>query len=344
MQRSFALGRRAFVAGAASLVGVDFDVRAQASGKASARIGYLHPLTTDFRNTTLAGLRSAWLQLGYADEMVARRAADNDLSRLPALVEELIDLGVSVLIVLGPAALKAASRVTKTIPIVAIDLETDPVRAGYVKQFSRPGGNVTGVFLDQASIAGKWVGLLREAAPDLRRVVVLWDPLSGPYQKDAALEVIRARGLDGVVLERAPTGNYDEILARLAGKLRTGVVHLAMAGFGRESCGFFSLAQRNGLPSITFLRTHLVYGGALLSYGPIEERYLARAMALTDRILKGAKASELALERPDHYEFVINQRVAEAMSLAISRPLLLRADEVIQQSERCHAQSVRGAP
>src|SRR5262245_9232851 len=139
LQPSTALRRRAFIAGATSLVGSTFEVRAQvAGGQPRPRIGYLHPLTADYRNATISGLRSAWLRLGYADEMVVRRAADGNLSRLPALAAELVGLGVSVLIVLGPAALRAASQVTKTVPIVAIDLATDPVRAGYVERFSRP--------------------------------------------------------------------------------------------------------------------------------------------------------------------------------------------------------------
>jgi len=135
------------------------------------KIGYLHPRTIAAGHPTLQLLRSQWQALGYVEgETVLLRSANDDDSRLPVLVRELIDSGAGVLIVVGAVAVRAASRTTRTVPIVAIDLETDLVQAGYAASFARPRGNVNGLFLDQPALAGKWIDLLREAAPDVRRI------------------------------------------------------------------------------------------------------------------------------------------------------------------------------
>ena len=113
-----------------------------------------------------------WQSLGYSEpESVLLRSADSDPSRLPTLARELVELGAGVLIAVGPAAVRAASSIGA--PVVAIDLETDPIRAGLIASFSRPGGNVTGLCLDQPSLAGKWLDLLKEAAPKVKRVALV---------------------------------------------------------------------------------------------------------------------------------------------------------------------------
>ena len=156
--------------------------RAQPSA-APGRIGYLHSWSLgrlDDDNAlvnSLAFLRKAWRERGFVEgKNVLLRAADGDPSRLPKLARELIDLGVGVLIAVGAPAVQAASQATKTVPIVAIDLVTDPVRAGYAASLSRPGGNITGLFMDQPSMGGKWIELLREAIPGIQRVRLIWNP------------------------------------------------------------------------------------------------------------------------------------------------------------------------
>src|SRR5262249_3326446 len=143
--------------------------------------------------------------LGYVEgENLFLRSATEDLSRLPTLVAELTGLGAGVLIVVDPAAVKATAQATKTIPIVAIDLETDPVRAGLAASASRPGGNVTGLFLDQPSRAGKWLQLLREAVPNIERVSLIWDPTTGPDQLDANWMPPGLNGLSRIWLRLLP--------------------------------------------------------------------------------------------------------------------------------------------
>ena len=140
-------------------------LRAQ-TGRGSHKMGYLHPRTIAPDHPTLVILRAAWRKLGYLEgETVLLRSAQDDLRRIPALLNELVGLDVGVVIVVGAAVVYAASQATRTLPLVAIDLETDPVRARYAASFARPGGNVTGLFLDQPSIAGKWIDLLRGRCP-----------------------------------------------------------------------------------------------------------------------------------------------------------------------------------
>lgn len=322
--------RRQVLGGVAGLLGVPGVVRAQASApRPAGTIGYLHPRTIAYDHPTLRVLRSAWQPLGYVEgETVLLRSADGDMRRLPGLVDELIASRVGVLIAVGSEAVRVASRITKTLPIVAIDLETDPVRAGYAASFARPGGNVTGLFLDQPSLAGKWIELLREASPAIRRLGLIWDPTTGRDQMEVARSVAQRMGLDAVELELGPGADYDHALRALAGRPPTGVVQLTSPGFIVVAPKFAAAAQKYRLPTISFLKVYTVAGG-LMSYGPIQEIYFRRSVVLADAILRGAKPGDVSIEGPDRFEFVINLKTARAIGIAVPQSLLLRADEVI---------------
>jgi putative tryptophan/tyrosine transport system substrate-binding protein len=143
------------------------------------KIGYLHPATIDPDSPVVSMLRPKWRELGYFEgETILLRTAHGDVARLPELVAELVSLGVGVLIMVGPQAVRAAHAAAPTTPIIGIDLETDPLSAGLIRSWAKPGGNVTGLFLDQASLAGKWLELLREVEPRLKRTPP--KPLRGP--------------------------------------------------------------------------------------------------------------------------------------------------------------------
>jgi putative ABC transport system substrate-binding protein len=133
----------------------------------------------------LTAFRERLGELSYVDGQnlaIEYRVAEEQLARLPDLVAELIGLRVGVIIAVGPAVLKAAKSATTTVPIVAIDFENDPVAAGFVASLARPGRNVTGIFLDQAELSGKWLQLLKETIPKLARVAVVWDSSTPPSQ------------------------------------------------------------------------------------------------------------------------------------------------------------------
>jgi putative ABC transport system substrate-binding protein len=292
------------------------------------KIGYLHPRTIALDSPTLRVLKAAWEALGYAEpgSVILRSAADNP-ARLPKLAGELVELGAGVLIAVGPAAVKAASELG--VPVVGIDLESDPIRHGLAASFARPGGNVTGLFVDQPSVAGKMIDLLKEAVPTLERVAIMSTPSTTPHQVEAALGAARARGVTGVLVEKSPASTYEEVFSGLGGNGGTGVVQLGSPGFILDSTSFAIAAEKSKLPTIAFLKVY-VADGVLMSYGPNTDVYFSRAVVFADRILKGERPGELPIEQPAHFEFVINLKTAKALGLAIPPTLLARADEVIE--------------
>jgi putative ABC transport system substrate-binding protein len=278
----------------------------------------------------LVVLRPAWQRLGYVEgDTVLLRSADGDVQRLPALASELVQQGAGVLIVVGAEAVRVVSRAMKSTPIIAIDLETDPVRAGHAQSFARPGGHVSGLFLDQPSIAGKWIDLLREAAPDIGRLVISWDRTTGDDQLDVAKAAARTKGFTATVIAVNTIGNFDAALRPLTGPPRTGIVQLTSPGFGLVASPFAAAALKHGLPVIAFLKAY-AHVGLLMTYGPIQEEYFPRAVTMADRILKGERVAEMPIEGPDRFELAINLKTAKALGLTISQTLLLRADEVIE--------------
>ena len=207
--------RRTFLLCLTCAVAATRSAKAQTSS-AQHKIGYLHPATIDPGSSLMSVLGPRWRQLGYVEgKTILLRSAQGDITRLPGLVAELIGLGVNVLIVVGPHAVRAARATTSTIPIVALDLESDPVRAGFIASWTKPGGNMTGLFLDQASLAGKWLAMLREIVPHLKRVALVWDPNTGSDQRDAAKSAARALGIDALVLEVSRSEGIEAALATL---------------------------------------------------------------------------------------------------------------------------------
>jgi putative ABC transport system substrate-binding protein len=319
-------GRRTVVAGLATLFGAP---RLQAQ-RAPRKLGYLHPRTLAPNHPTLVILRAQWQKLGYVEgETVLLRTAGDDSGRVPALLDEMVGQGVGAVIVVGAAAVRAASQAATNLPIVAIDLETDPVRAGYASSFARPGGNITGLFLDQPSLAGKWIDLLREAAPRIERLAISWDLGTGVDQLEIAKAVSRAKGFEAVVLELGTIRDFDAAFRSLAGRPHTGIVQLSSPGFALVAEPFAAAARKHKLPAIAFLKAY-AQSGMLMTYGPNQADYFVRAVVLADKILKGAKPGDLPIEGPDRFELVINLATARALGLSLPQSLLLRADEVVR--------------
>jgi len=299
---------------------------AQAKGK----IGYLHPVTISPGHITFSILQQAWHRLGYVDgQSVMARSAEGDLQRLPQLVSELITKGAGVLIVVGADAVRGAARTTNTTPLVAIDMETDPVRTGLIASYARPGGNVSGLFLDLPSLATKWIELLREAVPGLQRIALAWQSSTGREQLEAALAAARALSLETTILEIGPLDNFDATFASLASDKPSGIVQLTFPGITTVAQKFAAAAERRGLPTITFLRA-AAKGGFLMSYGPSQESYFPRAVEIADKILRGEKVGDIPIERPAKFELVINLKTAKALGLTIPPPIIALADEVIE--------------
>jgi putative ABC transport system substrate-binding protein len=247
---------------------------------------------------------------------------------LPGLAAELVRRQVDVLYATGPAAVKAAIGATSVIPIVALDLETDPVASGMVRSLASPGGNVTGLFLDQPTLAGKWLELLGDAAPGRKHVGVLWDPTTGTSQVNVARQAAQRLGVELEVHEIRTVDDLDPALHALVGKIQA-IMLLSSPLVSTYSVRIARFTTQDRLPGISPFRAYAESGG-LLSYGPDLPTFRRFAATYVDKILKGSKPADLPIQQPTKFQFVINQKAAKALGLTIPQSLLLRADEVIQ--------------
>lgn len=294
------------------------------------KLGYLHGATISPDSFAMSIFGPAWRRLGYRDgETVLLRSGEGRSERMVAATQELIGLGAEAIIAVGPQAVRAAMGVTRTVPIIGVDLESDPVRSGFVQSFARPGGNLTGLFMDFPGLSGKWLQILREAAPGLVRVAIVWDPTTGLDQLDAARGAVAGTGLELLVIEVRSAAEQEAALRRLDNDRPTGVVQLGSPLLVNNAGSFVAPLIALKLPSISYFKPIAVAGG-LMSYGPLLEAYFPRAVVLADRILAGARPAELSIEKPERFEFVVNQRTAQAIGLTLPPALIAIADEVLE--------------
>ena len=198
---------------------------------------------------------------------------------------------------------------------------------GLVTSLNRPGGNITGLFLDQPSLAGKWLELIREAVPGTRRIAVLVDTTTGPWQLASIKRAAEKLRIELQVLEVRTSGDLDEALEAVIKGGSLALVTLSSPLFegvpgGKQIAEF---AMEHHLPAISFSRRFALDGG-LMAYGPNRSEYTNRSHIYIDKILKGAKPAELPIEQPAKFEFVINLKTAKALGLTIPQSLLVRAE------------------
>jgi ABC-type uncharacterized transport system substrate-binding protein len=281
----------------------------------------------------IAAFRQALQQLGWTDGRNVKidyRSPAGDADKARKYAAELVALAPDVILAISAPSLGALLQATRTVPIVFIAV-SDPVGAGYVDSLSRPGGNATGFVLFDYSLSTKWVELLKEIAPGVKRAAVLRDPdiSSGTGQWGAIQSVAQSLGV-----EVSPVGVRD------AGEIERGVAAFARSGNGglivtgsplslvhREL--IIALAARHKLPTVYFLRT-FVTGGGLISYGPDVVDQARRAASYVDRILKGEKPADLPVQAPVKYELAINLKTARELGIELPSSVLARADEVIE--------------
>jgi putative ABC transport system substrate-binding protein len=330
------IDRRAFVgAVAGGFLAAANLTRAQQMRKVAV-IGVLHSTPdSSIGGQTSTIFRQGLRELGYVEGqnvVLEYRAAVGGQEQLPGHAAELVRLNVDVIYAIGPTAVRAARNATTVIPIVALDLESDPVESGFVRSLGRPGGNLTGLFLDLPGLTGKWLELLREAVPRVKDVGVLWDAGTGSTQLAALTAAAHRLAITLQVLEyRGP----DDLDAALGTGLRGGAKALVMLSSpvlfsASSSKRVAAFATTHRLPAIAPTR-RVPDAGGLMSYGPdLAGDLYRRAAPFVDKILKGAKPGDLPIERPKKFELVINLKTAKTLCLAIPQSLLLRADEVIQ--------------
>jgi putative ABC transport system substrate-binding protein len=318
---------------ALALLGPPMLARAQTPQRLPA-VGFLHTSPTARGGSSFGflvqGLRESGFEEGKNFSFEIRNAPGQPAA-LNGFAAELVKLRVAVIYAIGPAAIRAALAATRVIPIVALDYETEPVKAGWARSLARPGGNLTGLFLDNISLVGKWVELLRAAAPAVRRVGLLWDSTTGPDQLVAAKAAAQGFGIETHVMELR---SADGVEAALNSGSSAGVKAMVILGSPeftrvRSTKLIDAFVVSNRLPAISPFR-NLPDGGGLMSYGLIRAQFDPRAGVLIGKILNGAKPGDLAIELPSKFEFVINGKTAKALGLTMPQALLLRADEVIQ--------------
>jgi putative ABC transport system substrate-binding protein len=322
--------RRFLLTWLAGVLAAPLAVAAQQAGKVY-RIGVL---SADSRESSAAPrfLPKQLGELGYIEGQnlqIEWRFADGNIARLPDLAADLVRLKVAVILPAFMAEILAVKQATNSIPVVMISA-ADPVGNGLVTSLAHPGGNITGRTIQPPEFGGKLVALLKEAAPQLSRLAVGWDPTYPGFRAFYQHAEIAARAL-GISLhpvEMRGPGDVDPALAQITKERANGLTVWPTNATFMHMAQIMKFAEQNRLPTI-FPVPRLGSSGGLMAYGPnIDEQY-RRVASYVDRILKGAKPADLPVEQPTKFELVINLKTAKALGLTIPPSLLARADQVI---------------
>ena len=319
------MDRRAFVSGLAmGLVGAPTIGRAQTTARIPRVVVYATPVWTD---TIIASLR----ELGWVEgrSVVVEWRDPDSGAAMESDLRKWVDWPVDAFIMGGPQRIHAAMKATHTIPIVGIDLESDPVASGFVKSLGRPGTNVSGVWMDMPELAGKQLQFLREVAPGLRRVGVVWDDRIGAPQFAQARSAAQALNISLHPVPLHTAAEVDDVMKRLVVEHPQAIVLLTAPVVFAALPRLATLARQYRLPSISPFSTYPASGG-LLAYGPDFPTMWRQTAGYVDRILKGAKIADLPVERPSKFVLSVSVKTAKALGLTIPQSLLLRADEVIE--------------
>jgi len=260
------------------------------------------------------------------------RWAGGDEQRWRVLAAEMVELTPDLIVAHTTAGLAAVLQATQTIPIVFLGV-SDPIAQGFVVSLTHPAGNITGFAAHEFSIGGKWLDLLKQIEPAIRRVVLLGNPTTSPQFKFNMASIEAAGASFGVEVIGAPVhdkAGIEAAIAGLSGQQFGGLI-LGNDQFIRSQhlADVVELAARHRVPAIYSQREFVVAGG-LMCYGYLPVEQWRGVAFYVDRILKGAKAGDLPVQQPVKYELVINLKAAQALGLELPMGLMLRADEVIE--------------
>jgi putative tryptophan/tyrosine transport system substrate-binding protein len=297
------------------------------------KLGWLGGRTPGGPGTGGERFRHALNALGYFEGKtmtIEYRYAQDKLDRLPALADELVKLNVDLIIAPTTVEVRAAMRATKTIPIIFYNVP-DPVRSGLVDSLARPGGNVTGFSTINALLSGKRLEILTETIPKLSRVAVLWDPqnpASAQQWKDSQRPA-QQLGLQLHSMEVSSADKYESAFKE-AVKVRSRALLVTQSTLGAaNSKRVQELAVKNRLPAI-YTREDRISSGGLMSYGADDTESYQRAAVMLDKLIKGAKPSDIPVEQPTKFEFVINLKTAKEIGLTVPPDVLARATRIIR--------------
>lgn len=295
-------------------------------------VGFLHPGFSDSGSPVFDALGQGLRDAGYVEGetiKIEARWARGKPDVLPQLTRELIELRADVLVPTARPSIEAARAATTELPIIANDLESDPVASGYVQSLAHPGGNLTGLFLDAPTLCGKWLQQMGDIIPNLKKIAVLWDSTTGIYQLEAIKAAASMASIDLVVMEFRDDAALEPALESGLKQRPQAVVQLGSPLIRQAGTRTGALLSARRIPGISQFRTFPDSGG-LMSYGP-DLIYLYRRIGpIVGRILHGARPADLPIERPTKFELVINLKAAKALGVAVPGSLLATADDVIE--------------
>jgi putative ABC transport system substrate-binding protein len=299
------------------------------------RIGVLTPGDENdpVRKAYVTAFTQALAGLGWTDGRNVRidlRWYGDDINRMRALAQELVGLQPGIILTNGTPATAAVQRETRTIPLVFVNV-TDPVASGIVARLERPTGNVTGFAIFEGTLGAKWLELLSEIAPGLKRAAIMFNPdtaLASAYMPSLE-KAARSLKVEPFI---APVHGDVEIEAAIIALRREpggGLVFLPDAFTATHRAPIISAAARYNVPAV-YSQSDLARDGGLLSYGPDFVDSWRRAATYVDRILRGEKPGDLPVQFPTKYEMIVNLKAAKALGLAVPPLMVTRADEVIE--------------
>jgi putative tryptophan/tyrosine transport system substrate-binding protein len=326
--------RREFITLLGGAAAWPLAARAQ-QGARMRRIGVLMNLASDDAEgqARLAAFHQGLQQLGWTvggNVQIDYRWGAGNADRIRKFVAELVALEPDVILSAGSPSVAALQQAIRTVPVVFVTV-VDPVSSGFVDSLARPGGNITGFALWEYSIGGKWLELLKEIAPGMKRAAVIRDAAltAGGGQLGSIQAVAPSVGAEVSPINVRDAGEIERAIAAFARSPNGGLIVTGstLAGVHRDL--ILKLAARYKLPAVYGVR-YFVADGGLISYGPRTVDQYREAAGYVDRILKGEKPADLPVQAPTKYELVINLKTAKTLGIEVPPSLLARADEVIE--------------
>jgi putative ABC transport system substrate-binding protein len=328
------LARRKFIAALGGAAAAwPLVVRAQQSER-MRRVGVLmnlaadDPLGRERHATLVRGLREA----GWIDGrniQIDMRWTAGDPDRFRTYSAELVALAPDVIIAATTPAVTALQKATRTVPIVFVGV-IDPVGSGMVASLPRPGGNATGFIIFEYALATKWLDLLKEIAPGVKRAAVLRDPtVAAGIGQFAVIQAAGATGMELSVVDLRDANEIEHALAAFAAGANGGLIVTASEFGANHPDVIAGIAARYKLPAV-YPFDYFVRAGGLSSYGPDQVEQYRRAVGYVDRILKGEKPADLPVEAPTKYDLLINLKTAKTLGITFPQTVIARADEVIE--------------
>ena len=306
----------------------------QAAG--TRRVGVLMNLSEkDLEAQRLVtAFREGLAQLGWIDGGNLRmdyRWASGDVGRIRTLAKELVELSPDIIVGYATPSVVALQQETRSIPIVFLSV-TDPVGQGLVASLAHPGGNITGFAVFELSLGTKWMGALKQIAPSLKRVTTIFNPKTAPYYSlylDAIEKAASSFAVEPIVVEVHDDADIERAISTLAREPDSGLIAMPDSFNMVHRRTIIALVDRYRLPAMYYF-PFFARDGGLISYGPDEADMFRQAAGYVDRILKGAKASDLPVQQPTNFLLVINLKTAKALGLHVPPTMLAIADEVIE--------------